>query len=431
MEVRPAIPIVMGTNIGTTVTNTIVAVVSFGDREIFQRAFKGATIHDMFNVLSVLVLLPLELASRYLFYLTEAIVDSLDISTDESLNKDLLKKITKPFTNVIIQLDKKVIEKLAKGNEDAETLSLIKKCCGNFVNITSNSTTKYEVVNSTAKNHTVCTKTCKFLFHSTGMSDTGVGVILLILSLIILCVCLVLLVKLIQSLTEGRNGRRFLELFDTGQFPETLEFLSGYLAIIVGIGLTILVQSSSVFTSAVTPLIGRGLVSLDTFYPLTLGSNIGTTVTGILAAFATDSEKLKSALQIALCHLFFNISGIIIWYPIPPMREIPKKLAEKLGEIAAKYRWFSVVYLFSVFLVFPGIILGLSLAGWEVLAGIMIPVIVFVLIIVVINIIQVFKKHWLPVRLQDWEWLPQPLRSLEPYDSKIQQLKNRIRNLRN
>ena len=80
---KPAIPIVMGANIGTTVTNTIVVVVSFADREIFRRAFEGATVHDMFNFLFVLVLLPLELASRCLFYLTKAIVDSLDITTDE------------------------------------------------------------------------------------------------------------------------------------------------------------------------------------------------------------------------------------------------------------------------------------------------------------------------------------------------------------
>ena len=385
----------------------------------------------MFNFLSVLVLLPLELASRYLFYLTKAIVDSLDITTDESLNKDLIKKITKPFTNVIIQLDKKVIEKLAKGNEDAETLSLIKKCCGNFVNVTLNSTTKNDVVNSTAKNQTVCTKTCKFLFYNTGMSDTGAGVILLILSLIVLCVCLVLLVKLIQSLAEGENGQRFLRLFNTENFPEALHFLSGYLAIIVGIGLTILVQSSSIFTSAVTPLIGQGLVSLDTFYPLTLDSNIGTTATGILTALATKSKKLKSALQIALCHVFFNISGIIIWYPVPQMREVPKNLARKLGNIVAKHRWFSVVYLFSVFGVFPGIILGLSVAGWEVLAGIMVPLIIFALAIVLINVMQVKRKHWLPVRLQDWVWLPKPLRSLEPYDKMIEQLTNRIKNQRN
>ena len=63
MAVEVAIPIVMGANIGTSVTNTIVSLGQSGDRDQFRRAFGGATIHDMFNWLSVLILLPLEVAS--------------------------------------------------------------------------------------------------------------------------------------------------------------------------------------------------------------------------------------------------------------------------------------------------------------------------------------------------------------------------------
>ncbi len=63
LEVRPAIPIVMGANIGTSVTNTIVSMAQSGDRREFRRAFAGATVHDMFNWLTVLVLLPIEWAT--------------------------------------------------------------------------------------------------------------------------------------------------------------------------------------------------------------------------------------------------------------------------------------------------------------------------------------------------------------------------------
>ncbi len=46
-------------------------------------------------------------------------------------------------------------------------------------------------------------------------------------------------------------------------------------------------------------------------YPFTLGSNIGTTITGILAALtATTPQELRNSLQIALCHTFFNIFGM-------------------------------------------------------------------------------------------------------------------------
>ena len=49
-----------------------------------------------------------------------------------------------------------------------------------------------------------------------------------------------------------------------------LGWLTGYLAMVVGAGLTILAQSTSVFTSTLTPLAGTGLVTLDRAYPLTL-----------------------------------------------------------------------------------------------------------------------------------------------------------------
>ena len=177
LEVEPAIPIVMGANIGPSVTNTIVSISQIADKEQYRRAFAGATVHDMFNLLSVLILLPLELASRYLFRLTEKIVEPLgQESSDKGLKIDLLKKITKPFTQVIIQLDTDLIEKIAKNNatKEEESLSLIIDC---------------------GKPNLTDAKSCKFLFHDTGISDTGVGTILLILSLILLCFCLVLIVK--------------------------------------------------------------------------------------------------------------------------------------------------------------------------------------------------------------------------------------------
>merc|ERR1719229_661406 len=96
--------------------------------------------------------------------------------------------------------------------------------------------------------------------------------------------------------------------------------INGYLAIVIGAGLTVLVQSSSITTSTLTPLVGMGVIPLEDMLPLTLGANIGTTFTGLMAALV--SNKID-ALQVALAHLFFNITGIIIFYPIPFMRKIP------------------------------------------------------------------------------------------------------------
>merc|ERR1719409_1281447 len=99
--------------------------------------------------------------------------------------------------------------------------------------------------------------------------------------------------------------------------------MAGWLAMATGLVLTLLVQSSSITTSALTPLVGVGVISIERMYPTVLGANIGTCITGVLAALAADSSKLYLTLQVAYAHLFFNISGIVIWYVIWPFRVVP------------------------------------------------------------------------------------------------------------
>ena len=105
----PAIPIIMGANIGTSVTNTIVSIGQIGDREQFRRAFAGATIHDIFNILSVIVLLPLELITGYLFELTKALVNLDEENINESLDEDLLKKLQNLLPILSFNLIKKLL----------------------------------------------------------------------------------------------------------------------------------------------------------------------------------------------------------------------------------------------------------------------------------------------------------------------------------
>ncbi|XP_020938009.1 sodium-dependent phosphate transport protein 2A isoform X4 [Sus scrofa] len=128
LEVSSAIPIIMGSNIGTSVTNTIVALMQAGDRTDFRRAFAGATVHDCFNWLSVVVLLPLEAATGYLHYVTRLVVASFNIRGGRD-TPDLLKIITEPFTKLIIQLDKSVITSIATGDESLRNHSLIRIWC--------------------------------------------------------------------------------------------------------------------------------------------------------------------------------------------------------------------------------------------------------------------------------------------------------------
>ena len=405
----------MGANIGTSVTNTIVALAQAAERNEFRRAFAGAVVHDIFNWLSVLVFLPLEVISGYLRSLTGQIIKVLDLSESKETNQKLLKVVTEPFTKLIIQVDKKVITKIALGKAESGDVSLIKNCKVDIIvennkSFTNETTNKvyYKLVNETVPG----TPKCSFLFADTSLSDTEVGIIFLVISIVLLCICLIGIVKILHSMLRGQIAKIIKKTINA-DFPGPFRHLTGYLAILVGAGLTMLVQSSSIFTSALTPLIGVGVVSLERALPLTLGANIGTTATGILAALASTSN-LGKALQIAFCHLFFNISGIIVWYPIPYMRRVPISFAKTLGNKTAEYRWFAVAYLVLAFFLLPATVFGLSLAGWQVLLGVAIPFILLFLFIIIVNILQRKAPRHLPKALQDWEWLPKWTRSLEP-----------------
>ncbi|KAM9849275.1 sodium-dependent phosphate transport protein 2B-like [Aulostomus maculatus] len=432
LEVQSAVPIIMGANIGTSVTNTIVAMMQAGDRNEFRRAFAGATVHDFFNWLSVLILLPLEVATGVLYKLTHLIIESFNIQSGEDA-PDLLNVITDPLTNSIIELDKSVITGIATGDPAARNKSLIKKWCKTKTNTTFwNGTVAscpagavcWEDGNQTwtEMNQTWIDyqQKCRHLFVNVNLPDLAVGLILLALSLLVLCTCLILIVKLLNSMLKGQVAVVIKKVINT-DFPFPFTWVTGYIAILVGAGMTFIVQSSSVFTSAITPLVGIGVISLERAYPLTLGSNIGTTTTAILAAMASPGDTLSNSLQIALCHFFFNIMGILLWYPLPFMR-LPIKLARGLGNRTAKYRWFAAFYLFLCFLVLPLTVFGLSLAGWQALVGVGVPIVVLAIFVIIVNVMQSHCPRFLPRVLRNWDFLPRPLHSMAPWDAVVTSL---------
>merc|ERR1711920_778798 len=162
--------------------------------------------------------------------------------------------------------------------------------------------------------------------------DLGGGIIGLILSILLLCVGLLGLVKCLQTIFMG-NAKRVLRYATK---------LNDYLAMLIGLGVTIVVQSSSVTTSALTPLCGVGVLPIEKMLPMTLGADIGTTCTALIASMVS----LKfDAVQIALCHFFFNIIGILIWFPIPPMCKIPLFAAKLLGLYDSFFRWLPCLHL--------------------------------------------------------------------------------------
>ena len=237
---------------------------------------------------------------------------------------------------------------------------------------------------------------------------------MLAVALAILCLCLFAIVKLLHSLLVGSIAK-LIHKYLNADFPGFAGYFTGYIAIIVGALLTFIVQSSSIFTSAITPLVGVGVITLERMYPLTLGANIGTTATGLIAALASSGGKLQNAIQIAICHLFFNITGIVIFYPIPFMRW-PLPMARALGNTTAKYRWFAIAYMVMMFFIFPAIVIGLSLASPYALL-ILIPFVIGLIVVLIIGVLQRKKPGRLPRKLRNWNFLPIWLHSLRPYDN--------------
>jgi len=285
-----AVPMIMGANIGTTVTATIVSLAHMSRVDEFRRAFPVAICHDLFNYLAVLVLLPLELMTGYL------------------------------------QSAAVTIGSLVEGTGGVTYQSPIRAALNaGFVPI-----------------ETVAT----FLFRA----QVAQAVFLLVLSGLLIFSALYLLVRTMREAAHGR-----VEVMVTGLLGS-----SALLAMCIGVVVTVMVQSSSITTSLLVPLAAAGVLRLEQAFPVTLGANVGTTVTAFLAALAVSGPNATAGLEIALVHLFFNLSGILIVYPVERVRRVPLRAAEALTALALRSRKMVVVWVMVLFYGIPTIVLVIS-----------------------------------------------------------------------
>ena len=128
---------------------------------------------------------------------------------------------------------------------------------------------------------------------------------------------------------------------------------SGLAGMTMGMGITAVIQSSSVTTSLLVPLAGAGVVKLEKIFPVTLGANVGTTITALLASLAGDSRGLT----IALVHLLFNLAGIILIYTYKPVRRIPLILARRLADAAVRSKRNAAFFVIGLFYALPGLLI--------------------------------------------------------------------------
>jgi solute carrier family 34 (sodium-dependent phosphate cotransporter) len=287
--VDAAVPMIMGANLGTTVTNTLVALGHVRQTTEFRRALAAATVHDFFNIFAVAILLPIELATGILGEMAEWLSTRLVGASGTEWRSPVKDLVAWPVG---------LIEDIGEA------------------------------------------------FGATG---TVLGVAVVITGIVVILVALTFITKNMRRLVADRVERSVNALLGKG---------GGLMAMALGVVITVTVQSSSITTSILVPLTAAGVLSLQNAYPVTLGANVGTTITALLASLATERPE---ALTVALTHTTFNVVGILLLYPVPKVRDVPVRLAERLAVVATRHRSLVAAYIIGAFVVVP--LVGILVLG--------------------------------------------------------------------
>ncbi|MEO0259037.1 MAG: Na/Pi symporter [candidate division WOR-3 bacterium] len=276
LTIRNAVPMIMGANIGTTVTNTLVSLSHIKKGKEFENALQAATVHDFFNLLTA-----------FSFLIIENIFHPLEKSANF---------LAKLFSNVggfkVISPLKLILEPLLK-----------------------------PLLNSPLKKHPA---------------------LIIILAIIIL---LLALKYMVESMTK--ISKKFVD-----KYLNTLFFKNLKTSLLSGVVLTSLVQSSSCTTSVAVPLAAVGILDIRRVFYYTMGANVGTTITAILAALVTRNPN---SLAIAFTHLLFNVYGILLNTLV--YREVAIKIAKFFASIAVRKKIYALLYIVITFYLVPVIII--------------------------------------------------------------------------
>ncbi len=290
VPVSIAVPMIMGANMGTTITNTIVALGDVKDGKTFNKAFRASTVHDSFNLYSIVIFLPIEAIFHPLERMGGALSNMLVGDFNASMKGiNFIGALTKP---------------------PAEWIQ------GRLA----------------------------------GMSDTLGGIVMAAIGIGFIFMSVARLGKVLGAVMRGPAKQIVDKSFAAGPV----------VGILAGTMITVLVQSSSTTTSLVVPLAAAGVLSLRQVYPFTLGANIGTCITAVLAATAVSGVGAGVAMQIAMVHLLYNVFGVIVFAAVPFLYDLPVRSAEWLGNKTEKHRGWAFGYIGLVFFLLPGSVLAVQ-----------------------------------------------------------------------
>ena len=282
----PAVPIIMGANIGTTVTPMIVALGLISQRKEFGHGVSTATLHGLFNIFMVIILMPIELTTRSL---------STAADTLASWLYGLVGNVT-PSTGFLEFLTQSISSPLAS-------------------------------------------------LSSSDQFPTGNPYLFIVLGMAALLVSLRLIIKLF----EGRVAVQVRNRMNRYLFGHPRQaFLTGFVT-------TAILQSSSVTTSFVVPLAAQTKLALPRVFAYLIGTNIGTTITALVAATILGASS-EAALALAFVHLLVNCIGAILLYPLKAIRNIPIIISTAIGKASRDNRVIPVIYLVLIYFLLPGIL---------------------------------------------------------------------------
>jgi solute carrier family 34 (sodium-dependent phosphate cotransporter) len=272
---QSAIPIIMGANVGTTITSTIISLGFINKKKEFKRAVAAGTYHCFFNLLTVLILFPLELSYGFLSDASAWIGETIFPTFETSA-----------------------------GSTPGVAWSLF-----GFVT--------------------------DFLVR-----NISTGVVLTVFSFILLVVSILIFRKLISNLLKAQSPETFSKFF----------FASELKSFFWGLVTTAAIRSSTITTSLVVPIVAKKVVKMKMVAPFIMGANMGTTITAFIAAMVNSNN---SAVNIAIVHFLFNFIGVILFFPIPALKELPIRLSQGLGKLTLKYRIAGFLFILLTFFIIP------------------------------------------------------------------------------
>lgn len=281
ISIEEAIPIIMGANIGTTLTSTIVALSFIADKRAFRKGVSAGIIHDFYNIILVLILFPLEyyysFLSRLSIGISEAIAGESGFKSGDKMNR---------------MMDFGLSEKI--------------------VGLINN------------------------------------NIVALVVCFILLFISIKLLTNVIKKTVIGDSKNRLRKFVFNRPFKSF-----GW-----GVLITSAIQSSSVSTSLLVPLVATEKIRLKNAFPFIIGANLGTTITALIAA----SFNSEVAMSIAFTHLIFNFFGAILFMSISFLRNGLVKFIKKIGIVLSRKRIVGLAYIIITFFLLPFILISIHKA---------------------------------------------------------------------